>query len=84
MLPNNVKTLLFKLADKKEVVDSVVWYLAQYYNGLPENVKTLLFKLADDNKTANSIAYNILESCHMLPEDIRKELLHCCIRSLIK
>jgi hypothetical protein len=85
-VPENVKDLLFKLADRKDAAWSVAHAVADNFDKLPPDFQNILFKLADtdDMKVASDVAYGLEGTGDALPANVRHELLRRIQKASIK
>jgi len=80
-LPENVRSLIFKLAEKnnKEIVGSAVWAIVRNYDEFPDVARNLLFKLAEKKRVAavvvGVVANAALSTSDEHSEDMMKLLL---------
>lgn len=78
-LPEEVRNLLFKLAEKdfpkRNVACDVAWAVADNFKKLPEEVRNkLLIKLAEKDSAAGGVAWTVAENFEKLPEEVRNLL----------
>jgi len=73
-LPEDVRNLLFTLAERDKTAGYVAYAVAENFNELPEGIRNLLFKLAEKDEIADDVAYAIADNFNELPEDARNLL----------
>jgi len=74
-LPDQVRHLLFELAEGYFDRGYVISAVARNFDRLPENVRGLLFKLAEEDNNAFDVAYVIVDEFDELSEKARNQLL---------
>ena len=78
--PNNISKrifskVLFKLSEKEEATDDVVWAIAENFDKLSEDIRNLLLKFFKKDRAPRAIEEVIVDNLDMLPENARNKLL---------
>jgi hypothetical protein len=73
-LPDNLRNLLFKLANNKQAAGEIAYVVARNHDKLPENVKNLLLKMASDKETAKYLAKVIVSHFYEIRRYITNEI----------